>query len=134
MKKASQQHRHIFYQKLGFLFYSIAAADKIIREEEIKELHKEVVENWVNLEDSKDEFGSDAAYQIETVFDWILDNETNGERAYQIFESYFLENSEMFDAEIKKKIYSTSNKISLSYHGVNKAEASNILRLHTLLG
>lgn len=134
MKKASQQHWHVFYQKLGFLFYSIAAADKIIRDEEVAELHKQVMENWIRLEDTKDDFGSDAAYQIEIVFDWILDNETNGERAYQIFEEYFQSNSEMFDDEIKQKIYTTAEKISMSYHGVNKSEASNILRLHTLLG
>lgn len=134
MKKASQQHWHIFYQKLGFLFYSIAAADKIIREEEIKELHEQVVEQWINLEPTQDDYGTDAAYQIEIVFDWILDNETNGERAYQIFENYFLENPDMFEPDIKKKIYTTAEHISNAYHGVNKAEASNILRLHTLIG
>ena len=61
----------LFYQKMGELFYAIAAADKIVRETEYLALKELVTTEWKNLDASKDPFHSDAVRQIEVVFDWL---------------------------------------------------------------
>ncbi len=63
-----------FYQQLGKLFYAVADSDNNIQQDEINKLKKVVREEWLPIEDSVDEFGTDAAYQIEIVFDWLLEN------------------------------------------------------------
>lgn len=134
MIKASKQHIETFYQKLGYLFYSIAAADNVIQPEEVQQLHREVKEHWLTLEDTNDNFGTDDAFQIEIVFDWINDRQMDGEQAFLIFESFYKENPDMFDQKVISLIHSTANHISSSYHGINKKESVYLLRLHALLG
>jgi len=60
-----------FYQILGKLFYAIAASDKVVHKVEIETLKELIKTVWVPLDDYEDEFHEDAAYQIETVFDWL---------------------------------------------------------------
>ena len=59
------------YEKLGHLFYAVAFADGTIESAEIKKLKETVKERWLQAEESNDEFGSDAAFQIISVFDWL---------------------------------------------------------------
>ena len=62
--KPSNETMLAFYQQLGRVFYGVAAADKVIRLEEVERLDEIVKKFWLSQEDTFDEFDVDAAYQI----------------------------------------------------------------------
>ena len=111
----------LFYQKMGELFYAIAAADKVVRKTEYDMLKKIVSEQWKDLDDYEDPFHTDAAYQIEVVFDW--------------FDYEQLDANDCFDsfAERKKLIWKTANAIAGSFAGKNKSELIMLAKLKNLL-
>ena len=123
-----------FYQKLGYLFYSVAAADGHVASEEKDMLHKMVIEDWITLESSTDAFGTDNAYQIEILFDFLIEKEFPGERAFHVFEHFFKSNLEMFNDQVIERIFHTSEKIANSFHSKNKAELNALTRIHLMLG
>ncbi|MBK7556734.1 MAG: hypothetical protein IPI55_19705 [Flavobacteriales bacterium] len=49
------------YANIGFALYSIAASDRRIAPAEVEVFKQQVKKNWLPLEDSTDEFGTDAA-------------------------------------------------------------------------
>ena len=69
--KPSQETIMDFYQNLGKLFYAIAAADNHVDEAEFNALKETVKNEWTKVDPVDDDFHTDAAYQIETVFDWL---------------------------------------------------------------
>lgn len=64
-----------FYRELSKIFYAVAASDKTIHTKETLVLKKIVQQEWLNWDDTSDSFGTDSAYQIKIVFDWLLENE-----------------------------------------------------------
>jgi hypothetical protein len=122
-----------FYQELGYLFYAVASVDKKVAKEEISELKKCVREEWLKLEDSVDTFGTDAAYQIETVFDWLATNHESTQFAFGTFEEYFQKNKKVFTPEITKMILATSDRIAAAYAAKNKAELTILSQINQLL-
>lgn len=64
-----------FYRLLGRLFYSVAQVDDVIREEEFKAVKAAVREEWLDFDETFDAFGSDSAFQIEFVFDFLYEND-----------------------------------------------------------
>ena len=86
MKNASNEHYKKFYEKLAHLFYAVAAADNEVRLEEKEVLHQMVLEDWLDLENSKDAFGTDSAFSIEVVFDQLEDSDLKSDRAFEMFE------------------------------------------------
>ena len=78
----------LFYQKMGELFYAIAAADKVVRKAEYDILKNIVAEQWKNLDDYEDPFHSDAAYQIEVVFDWFDYEQLDASDCFESFADY----------------------------------------------
>lgn len=127
--KESEKLEIEFYQNLGKLFYAIAASDKIIREAEINILKEIIKSKWVPLDDYEDEFHVDAAYQIETVFDWLESEECKAERCFKEFESFKKENEELFNDKRKQLIWMTSNAIANSFSGKNKSELIILAKL-----
>lgn len=134
MIKASEHTWTAFYRNLGYLFFAIAAADKTIREEEIEGLHREIRQRWLDLEDTRDNFGTDAAFTIESVFDLIRESNLSSEAAFRHFEGFYRENSTLFTPDVVRKIYDSAGQIAESFHGANKKELAMLFRLHTLLG
>ena len=123
-----------FYQSLGKLFYAVAASDKVVREPEIETLIQLVKSKWVPLDDFEDEFHEDAAYQIDTVFDWL--NCEGGLKADNCFEEfkYFKKTHEsLFTKKRKQLIWKTSNEIANSFSGKNKSEIIMLTRLKMIL-
>ena len=53
------------------MFYAIAAADNVVEEVEFNVLKETVKNKWTKVDPVDDDFHSDVAYQIETVFDWL---------------------------------------------------------------
>lgn len=121
------------YQNLGKLFYAVAASDKVVREEEKKTLKNIVKEDWLKVDDFKDEYGSDAAYYIEIIFDWLDENQPPAFNAFDDFKNFKKENEELFTPAIKKLIWKTADQIASSFSGKNKSELIMLSQLKAIL-
>ncbi|WP_218597929.1 hypothetical protein [Polaribacter sp. NJDZ03] len=128
--KPSQNTIISFYENLGKLFFAIAAADNIVEEVEFNVLKKIVKDKWTKIDPVDDGFHSDAAYQIETVFDW-LNNESflNSETCYNEFIDFKKEHPSLFTEEIKSLIIKTAAKIAASVADLNKSELKLVAKL-----
>lgn len=120
------------YQKLGYLFYSIAAADKNISPKEIQELNHAVQKSWLKYDDSTDEYGTDAAYYINIAFEYLTETMPTADEAFQQFEAFYVDNREVFTKELKNQIIDTTSDIGHAFAGINKAELNKMAEL-TLL-
>lgn len=119
-----------FYQKLGKLFYAVAAVDKEVRDTEIIKLKECVRKLWLDVDDLEDSFGTDAAYQIEIVFDWLhSDNELNSKACYDDFVNFKNNHKDLFSKNIKRRILQTANAIAESFSGKNKSELILLTKL-----
>ncbi len=119
----------LFYQKMGELFYAIAAADKVVRKAEFQALKDIVSKKWENLDDYKDPFHTDAAYQIEVVFDWFDYEQLDAGDCFDSFADYKKDNPKLFTPERKKLIWETANAIADSFAGKNKSELIMLAKL-----
>ena len=122
-----------FYQQLGKVFYSVAAVDKTVREEEIAKLKEIVKKEWLPIEDSLNEFGDDSAYQIEIIFDWLVRNHWNADEVIPDFEIFRKEHPNLFTAEVNALILKTTNAIAESFSRKNKPEQVLINELSDIL-
>lgn len=121
-----------FYQNLGRLFYAIAAADSVVRKEEIEVVKEIVKTQWLQRDDVVDDFGSDAAYQTEIIFDWMDANKPDPQAAFETFSEFYLLYAERFSEEIKKMILKAAREIAASFKGKNKSELVMLAKLQTL--
>ena len=122
-----------FYQNLGKLFYAIAASDKVIRKSEYESLHNIVKSDWLKVDDIVDEFGADAAFQIEIVFDWLdYEEELDAEECFLQFQTYYEEHKSIFTTNIKILVWTTCNSIASAFSGKNKSELMMLGRLKLL--
>jgi hypothetical protein len=129
-----KQHSEVFYQKLGYLFYSIAAADHRVSAAEKEALLRLIVEDWLNLDDATDAYGTDSAYQIQILFDFLNEKSFDAEHAWSIFERYFKSHLVAFNDDIIDRIFHTAERLAESMNGRNKSEVLALTRLHLLLG
>ncbi|MFY7670239.1 hypothetical protein ACOSP6_04060 [Tenacibaculum sp. MEBiC06402] len=111
-----------FYQNIAKIFYAIAKADNIVAPEEVKTLKKVVKENWLQVDETFDIFGTDTVYQIEIVFDWLYSKNATSADCYEDFIEYYQNHSYFFTPEIKALILDTSGKIASSFSQKNKSE------------
>lgn len=118
-----------FYQNLGKLFYAIAASDKIVRKSEYESLKQIVKSKWLAVDDITDEFGVDAAFQIEIVFDWMDYETPNAATCFKEFQTFYEEHKSRFNTEIKTLIWETANAIAGAFSGKNKSELMMLGRL-----
>ncbi|MBK5214336.1 MAG: hypothetical protein JJE55_11825 [Flavobacteriaceae bacterium] len=123
----------LFYQKMGELFYAIAAADKVVRKEEYNALKNMVLAEWKNLDNYEDPFHTDAAYQIEVVFDWFDYEQLDANDCFDSFADYKNEHPKLFTKERKDLIWRTANTIASSFAGKNKSEVIMLAKLKMLL-
>ncbi|TBN04480.1 hypothetical protein EYD45_06865 [Hyunsoonleella flava] len=119
-----------FYQSLGKLFYAIAAADKKVHSIEFDKLKEMVKKQWLSVDSIEDEFETDAAFQIEIVFDWLNKEENlNAEACYNAFVNYKNEQPHLFTSDIKHLILKTGSNIAYAFSGVNKSELIMLAKL-----
>ena len=128
----SNKVANTFYQKIGKLFFSVAMADGSVRSEEIDRLKQIVRNTWLPHDDIIDEYGSDAAFQIEIVFDWLLENEQDAKACYEEFREFYRENTKIFSVEVKELILKTANAVASAYAGKNKSELTVLGNLQLL--
>jgi hypothetical protein len=122
-----------FYQHLGKLFYCIAFIDKTVRKEEMKVLIETVKKDWLPLENSLDTFGTDSAYQIEIVFDWLSINKWGYEEVLPDFKIFRREHKSLFTPEVNQLILKTATAIANAFARKNKAEHLFISQIETIL-
>jgi uncharacterized tellurite resistance protein B-like protein len=111
-----------FYQELGKLLFAVAKADGTISKKELKALHESVLSDILPLEDSTDEFGTDAAFYVEMQFETLEVNNANPDECFQSFVDYVKEHHTAFNEELKQLVIKVSEKIANSYYGTNSKE------------
>lgn len=119
-----------FYQNIAKLFYAIAAADKIIKPIEFETLKDFVKREWVSVEDTEDDYKTDAAYQIEIVFDWLTTQELDADACFNDFIEYKDEHKYFFTDELNALILKTAGAIATSFSGENKSELIMLAKLN----
>lgn len=124
--KKSYETMKLFYQNVGKLFYAVAYADKVVRQEEVEELKKVIETVWLPLEDTEDEFGMDNAFNIEFMFQYLNESKESAEQAFADFKLYAAANKGMFSEYIKEITVNTSTTIADAFLGTNKAEKQMI--------
>lgn len=122
-----------FYQNLGKLFYAIAASDKVVKKEELDTLKSIVEQEWVNIDDYQDEFGTDTAYQIEIIFDWLEKNQPDAFLSFDEFSDFKKEHEKLFNTKINRLIWKTADAIADSFAGKNKSELIMLSKLKSIL-
>jgi hypothetical protein len=119
-----------FYRNLGKLFHAIAAADGNVRDIEFDKLKTIVKSQWLAIDDLEDTFGTDAAYQIEVVFDWLnAHDKINVEACYDDFVTYKNSQSHLFTTDVKRLILKTASTIAYAFSGINKSELIMLAKL-----
>ena len=131
--KPSQQTMIHFYQHLGKLFYGVASVDKTVRKEEIAHLNEIVKKEWLPLENNQNEFGDDAAYQIEIVFDYLVENDWKIGKIIPDLEDFKKEHPSLFTPQVNDLILKTAKAITNSFSGKNKSESVMIEKLRAVL-
>ncbi|HRH68150.1 MAG TPA: hypothetical protein PLB89_01455 [Flavobacteriales bacterium] len=120
------------YASLGHLFYSIAAGDGKVRQEEVARLKQLIKEQWLPLEDSRDEFGTDAAHYIDISFDHAHAQAMDAAAAFARFKEAYKADPSRFDAGFRRMIYQTAAAIASAFAGNNKAELGRLAQLEQL--
>lgn len=123
----------LFYQNLGKLFYAIAAADKVIREEEVKNLKHFVNTEWLNLGGVKDNSEVDAMRQIKITFEQLATQTQNPNDSMADFKLFKKANENLFTDDVKQLIWKTANAITKSFSGRNKSELILLAELGIIL-
>ncbi|PKA84496.1 hypothetical protein ATE92_2688 [Ulvibacter sp. MAR_2010_11] len=123
----------LFYQKIGELFYAVAASDKIVREAEYKMLTQLVEDQWKKQDDFEDQFGTDAAYQISIVFEWFDYERMDANDCFESFVDYYKDHKNLFSEKRKDLIMNTVKSIADAFNGSNKSELIMITNLQILL-
>ena len=134
-KRASPMETNFkkMYEQLGFLFYAISAADKIVKPAEIEKLRELVNQYWVPMEGTVDEFATNAAEHILIVFDYLVQQKESAREAFRSFAKYYEENPDVFSCPIKHRISDTAGSIAHAFGNINKAEKGYLTQLHALL-
>jgi hypothetical protein len=121
------------YENLGKLFYAVAMADGAVHIKELDKLKEIVRGSWLDVDDIEDRYHSDAAYQIETVFDWLLEYEKESGESFDTFVDFYKDHPKLFSKQIKNLIVETANAIANSFAGKNKSELVILGKLVLLL-
>ena len=132
MLDSKKKQGNEFYQNLGKLFYAVAMSDHSVHMKELEKLNEGVSDHWLDVDDIEDEFGTDSAHQITTVFDWLLEYEKDGEEIYEEFEEFYTDHKTLFTPKVKALAMSTSRAIATAFAGSNKAELVMLGRLELL--
>lgn len=130
--ESSQKIGIKFYENLGKLFYSVAMIDGAVHIKELDKLKELVLEDWLPVDTIEDAYKTDAAYQITSVFDWLLEYEKSSDYCFKTFIAFYKEHTALFTNEIKSLIMQTANAIATSYAQKNKSELVILAKLRLL--
>ena len=117
------------YSELGKLLYAVADIDGVITQAEKNALQEIVRKELVPAEKHKDEFGSDAAYYAEIEFNYLEDEISDADAAFNSFIDFVEEHHTAFDEKMKKVCLHVAKEIARAYHKTNKKEKTLIKKL-----
>jgi hypothetical protein len=115
-----------FYSELGKLLYAVADIDGVITQEEKIALQKIVKKELVPAESHKDEFGTDAAWYAQIEFDYLDEEISDAEAAFNSFIDFVEEHHTAFDEKMKKVCIHVAQELADAYHKTNKKEKALI--------
>ena len=121
------------YENLGKLFFAIAMADRSVHIKEVDKLRSFIRKYWLDVDELEDEYGTDAAFRIEAVFDWLLENEIEASTSFEDFRTFYKEHGNRFTPFIKVLILDTAHAIANAYARKNKSELVLLANLEILL-
>ncbi len=130
--KIPKELQNTFYQNLGKLFYAIAAADKVVKEDEIEALKENVNTQWLSFQAPQSKEEMEPMKDLKKIFFECLKNQQTAMSAFQDFKSFFEENQNLFDDEVKILIWKTAKSIADSFSGKNKSELVMLVELSVL--
>ena len=120
------------YEQLGYLFYALASAVKHLTKKEYEILRKDIEREWIPLENSTDEFGTDAANYIYFTYDSLVEQDLAPIEAFNSFKAYFQAHEGAFDDLVRAKIRTTAEHMAKAVAN-NKTEVYMIKELNKLL-
>jgi len=121
------------YASVGYLFYSVAACDGHVHPSEIAQLQELIKSKWLDYEDTRDDFGTDAAHYIQFAFDVAQTDGLDYKVAWERFEDHFKENKTDYSKDLNELIMKTSEAIANVFHKKNKSELTILTQLGFLL-
>lgn len=122
-----------FYEAIGYLFYAIADADKVIEKEEKLRIKEIIYSDWFLKSINTIDTTFDAAAQIHYHFEQAMLKSFNSEKAYQVFDIKYNNNRLLFTDSIKHDIWEAANLIAGSFSGKNKSELIWLTKLSLTL-
>jgi hypothetical protein len=121
------------YENLGKLFYAMAISDGSVHTKEWDKVKEIVQEDWLYVDDFTDRYGTDAANQIEIVFDGLMEYNKSSEECYIAFKDFYKEHPHAFSENIKSLTLKTANAIASAFSGRNKSELVLLAKINLLL-
>lgn len=120
------------YENLGKLFYAISSIDGAVHTKEVDHLRSYIRSYWLDINAVEDEYGSDAAFRIESAFDWLLEYGKDPKDCFEDFREFYETNQKMFTPTITRLILDTANAMANAYAGKNKAELILLSKIEIL--
>ncbi|CAG2535199.1 MULTISPECIES: hypothetical protein [Maribacter] len=121
------------YESLGKLFYAVAMCDGSVHSNEWDKVKELVKEDWLYVDDFTDRYGTDAANQIEIVFDVLMETSKGSKECFGEFVEFYKEHPHAFSDEIKALTQKTAKAIANSFSGNNKSELILLAKIKLLL-
>ncbi len=122
-----------FYQKLAYLFYSVAGIDGKVDQQEVEQFHKEVLSIWKKTDTDAHEYDTSGAIEIEAIFDWLDEEGYDCKDAFEDFKSYYQIHTSLFDSKTKNNIIHTCTVVAEKFHYINKSEQVILNKITNLL-
>ncbi len=123
------ERKQAMYAGLGHLFYSIAASDGHVAQEESDKVKKLVRSQWMPLEPAFDSVGTDLAYYIEIGFDHAHAASMSADAAFNKFREVAEEHAEEFDPSTRNMVTRAAKAVADTFDGKSKEEKKVLERL-----
>ena len=131
--KSTPEIENLFYQNLGKLFYAIAAADKVVREEEVNILKQIVNTDWLFLDGTKNKTEIDSMRHIKIIFNQLTEQKQNANDCLAEFKFFKITHENLFTTNVKQQIWKTANAIVTAFSRRNKSELVMLTELGAIL-
>ena len=122
-----------YYNELGKLLYAVANVDGSIQNKEVEEVHKVVREELMQLDNSIDDFNTDAAFFTEFEFDYLREENTrSSDELLRSFKDY-IDNTPELTPGMKRAAQHAAHRVADAFAGVNKKEEALLNKLDQIL-
>ena len=128
-----EKPKNKLHQNLGKLFYAVAMADKKIEEEEIAALKTAILKRWSNLDAKLSGIVLDGHQEIIIVFTRLHSTNAESGICFSEFQEFFNEHKQLFNEDLRKLIWDTTQVIASSFANKNKSELIVLAKLKMLL-